>query len=72
MKNSTIVMFGIVAAVAMLSAAVVLPIQQASADGDTVFKFTQKAKSSAKDDSLSFNIQSICQNFGGGGSCRLQ
>ena len=74
MKNSTLLMFGIVAAVAMLSAAVVLPIQQASAGGgDTVFKFTQKAKSKADDGSTAFNIQSICQNFfSGGGSCRLQ
>ena len=42
MKNSTIVMFGIVAAVAMLSAVVVVvPIQQASAQ-DTEFEFEQK------------------------------
>jgi len=76
MKNSTGIMFGIVAAVAMLSAAVLLPIQQASAnvDGDggkTIYKFKQEAKSEAEDHSLAFNIQSICQSFGGGGSCRL-
>ena len=67
-------MVAVLAAVAMLSAAVVVvPIQQASADGDTVFKFTQKAKSKADDGSTAFNIQSICQNFfSGGGSCRLQ
>jgi hypothetical protein len=41
MKNSTLLMVGIVAAVAMLSAAVVvLPIQQASAQ-DTDFDFEQ-------------------------------
>ena len=50
MKNSTLLMVGIVAAVAMLSAAVVaVPIQQASANligedgdgGDTDFDFDQ-------------------------------
>ena len=42
MKNSTLLMVGILAAVAMLSAAaVVVPIQQASAQ-DTEFEFEQK------------------------------
>jgi hypothetical protein len=71
MKNSTLLMITVLAAVAMLSAAIVLPIQQASANADTIFKFSQKAYSKADDGSTAFNIQS--QNFGsGGGSCRLQ
>ena len=42
MKNSTLLMVGIVAAVVILSAAVVVvPIQQASAQ-DTDFSFEQK------------------------------
>jgi hypothetical protein len=42
MNNSTLVMVGILAAVAMLSAAAVMvPIQQASAQ-DTEFSFEQK------------------------------
>jgi hypothetical protein len=42
MKNSTLLMVGILGAVAMLSAAVVvIPIQQASAQ-DTEFEFEQK------------------------------
>jgi hypothetical protein len=38
MKNSTLLMVGILAAVAMLSAVVVLPMQQASAE-DTILSF---------------------------------
>ena len=42
MKNSTLLMVGIVAAIAMISAAVVVvPIQQASAQ-DTNFTFKQR------------------------------
>ena len=42
MNNTTLLMVGILAAVAMLSAAiVVVPIQQASAQ-DTTFEFKQK------------------------------
>ena len=43
MNNSTLVMIAVLAAVAMLSSAVVVvPIQQASANADTTFKFEQK------------------------------
>jgi hypothetical protein len=41
MNNSTLLMIGILAGVAMLSAALVVPIQQASAQ-DTEFTFKQK------------------------------
>jgi hypothetical protein len=57
MKNSTILMFGIVAALAMLSAAVVLPIQQASASSDTTIKIEQRAKNSASGFSTAFSFQ---------------
>ena len=70
MKNSTIVMFGIVAAVAMLSAAVILPIQQASASSDTTIKFSQKAENRASGASTAFSLQ--CFDFlsqGGGPRC---
>jgi hypothetical protein len=67
MKNSTIVMLGIIAAVAMLSAAVVIPIQQANASSDTIFKFEQKAKSSASGFGQAFNFQCIRAFSQGGG-----
>ena len=70
MKNSTIVMFGLIAAVAMLSAAVVLPIQQASASSDTTIKLEQKARNSASGFSTAFSLQ--CFDFfsqGGGPRC---
>jgi uncharacterized membrane protein len=41
MINSTLVMVAVLAAVAMLSAAVVVPMQQASANADTSFTFKQ-------------------------------
>ena len=64
-------MFGIVAAVAMLSAAVVLPIQQASANSDTTLIFKNKAKNSASGFATILNNQLACLNFNsGGGSCR--
>jgi hypothetical protein len=71
MKNSTIVMFGIVAAVAMLSAAVVLPIQQASASADTIIKLTQKSKASASGFSSAFACNSL-DIFSTGGGPRCQ
>ena len=73
MKNSTIVMFGIVAVVAVLSAAVVLPMQQASANSDTTFVFKNKAKNSASGFASILNNQLACLNLdSGGGSCRIQ
>jgi uncharacterized membrane protein len=41
MINSTLVMVAVLAAVAMLSAAAVVPMQQASANADTSFTFKQ-------------------------------
>jgi hypothetical protein len=67
MKNSTILMFGIVAALAMLSAAVVLPIQQASASSDTTIKIEQRAKNSASGFSTAFSFQCLDLGTTGGG-----
>jgi hypothetical protein len=54
MKNSTLLMVGILAAVAMLSAVVVLPMQQASAQ-DTEFEFEQ-------DQSNKCSGSTVCEN----------
>ena len=62
MKNSTLLMVGIVAAVAMLSAAVVVvPIQQASADdgGNTDFNFEQDQKNKCSGSAWCTNTATI-------------
>jgi hypothetical protein len=53
MNNSTLVM------VAVLAAVVVVPIQQASANADTTFKFTQKQSNSCSGFSGCSNTGSI-------------
>ena len=67
MKNSTLLMVGIVAAVAMLSAAVVaVPIQQASAErrsssdgGNTDFNFEQDQKNKCSGSAWCTNTATI-------------
>ena len=72
MKNSTLLMVGILAAVAMLSAVVVLPMQQASAE-DTILSFKNKAKNSASGLATIIHNQLACLNLdSGGSSCRIQ
>jgi hypothetical protein len=75
MNNSTLLMVGILAAVAMLSVAVVvLPstMQQASAE-DTILSFKNKAKNSASGFATIIHNQLACLNLdSGGGSCRIQ
>jgi hypothetical protein len=57
MNNSTLVMVAVLAAVAMLSAAVVvLPIQQASAQ-DTSFSFRQRQSNAC-------SLAALCTNSG--------
>jgi hypothetical protein len=59
MNNSTLVMVAVLAAVAMLSAAVVvLPIQQASAQ-DTSFRFSQRQSNECSGISRCTNMGTI-------------
>jgi uncharacterized protein HemX len=63
MNNSTLVMVAVLAAVAMLSAAVVVvPIQQASAQ-DTTFSFKQKQKNACSGFSGCSNSGTITFGF---------
>jgi hypothetical protein len=73
MKNSTLVMVAALAAIAMMAAvAVIVPIQQASANSDTTLIFKNKAKNSASGFASITNNQLACLNaFSGGGSCRF-
>jgi hypothetical protein len=72
MKNSTLIMVGILATVAVLSAALtVVPMQQASAQ-DTILSFKNKAKNSASRFPSILNNQLACLNLdSGSSSCRF-